>query len=285
MCRGRLQRAFTLIELLVVMAIMGLLGTISVGGYRAMQRGMEQRGVLLNVRQFVRAAQERARIDRVPVNVYFWNETLKEETDTEPPVIVGKAAAVRRTGRVTQALGGYLYDEFGDLRAMMPEADGSGSGTSTTGSKQGLFLYKIGKDRKFERSLIAPDTETNEVFAVYVDARLPNDPDADQFKSAEIRPYGFRVIKDYNGVSWETGDAYGFAFEEIQLPKNYIFGSSYSEKTSSPVTEIDVFNYEFDPLEDAWNETFSDTVDICNLRPAPSGMQAVKIGDSNASVD
>ncbi len=285
MCRGRLQRAFTLIELLVVMAIMGLLGTISVGGYRAMQRGMEQRGVLLNVRQFVRAAQERARIDRVPVNVYFWNETLREETDTEPPVIVGKAAAVRRTGRVTQVDGDYLYDEFGDLRAMADEADASGNVNVSTGSKQGLFLYRIGKSTNFERSLIAPDTEANKDFVVYVDARLPDDSDdADQFKSAKIQPYGFRVV-DANGVSWKTGDAYGFAFEEIQLPKNYIFGSSYSDKTSSPVTEIKVFNYEFDPLEDAWNETFSDTVDIRNLRPAPSGMQAVKIGDSNASVD
>ena len=265
MCRGRLQRAFTLIELLVVMAIMGLLGTISVGGYRAMQRGMEQRGVLLNVRQFVLAAQERARIDRVPVNVYFWNETLREETDTEPPVIVGKAAAVRRTGRITQVGDNHLYDEFGDLRAMADEADASGNVNVSTGSKQGLFLYRIGKSTNFERSLIAPDTKANKDFAVYVDARLPDDPDA------EIQPYGFRVIEK-NGVSWKTGDAYGFAFEEIQLPKNYIFGSSYSEKTSSPVTEIKVFNYEFDPLEDAWDKEFSDDeVDISNL--------------SNASVD
>ena len=284
MCRGRLQRAFTLIELLVVMAIMGLLGTISVGGYRAMQRGMEQRGVLLNVRQFVRAAQERARIDRVPVNVYFWNETLREETDTEPPVIVGKAAAVRRTGRVTQVDGDYLYDEFGDLRAMADEADASGNVNVSTGSKQGLFLYRIGKSTNFERSLIAPDTEANKDFAVYVDARLPDDPDANQFKRAEIQPYGFRVIEK-NDVSWKTGDAYGFAFEEIQLPKNYIFGSSYSEKPSSPVT---VFNYEFDPLEDAWDKEFSDDkdkVDISNLRPTPKGMEPKVIGDSNASVD
>ena len=277
MCRGRLQRAFTLIELLVVMAIMGLLGTISVGGYRAMQRGMEQRGVLLNVRQFVLAAQERARIDRVPVNVYFWNETLREETDTEPPVIVGKAAAVRRTGRVTQVGDNHLYDEFGDLRAMADEADASGNVNVSTGSKQGLFLYRIGKSTNFERSLIAPDTEANKDFAVYVDARLPDDPD----DGTEIRPYAFRVV-DANGVSWKTGDAYGFAFEEIQLPKNYIFG----EKTSS----IKVFNYEFDPLEDAYNKTFPDTVQISNLRPTPkgmepNGMEPVSIGDSNASVD
>ena len=32
------KRAFTLLELLVVIALMGFLGTVAVGGYRAMRR-------------------------------------------------------------------------------------------------------------------------------------------------------------------------------------------------------------------------------------------------------
>jgi prepilin-type N-terminal cleavage/methylation domain-containing protein len=43
------RKAFTLIELLMVVLIMGILGSITVGGYRAMQRGMEERGVMENV--------------------------------------------------------------------------------------------------------------------------------------------------------------------------------------------------------------------------------------------
>ncbi len=280
----RKNRAFTLIELLVVMAIMGLLGTISVGGYRAMQRGMEQRGVLMNVRQFVLAAQERARIDRVPVKVYFWNETLKEESDTEPPIIVGKAAAVRRTGRITQVKGRYLYDEFGDLRAMLPETDSDGDVNTSDDQKQGLYLYKMDTKTSFNRTLIASDTATNDTFKVEVYVQdLINLENAD-FKQAEIMPYGFRVI-DNGGVSWETGDAYGFAFSEIELPNNYIFFSFYSDSASSPVVEADVFNYSFDPLVDRYDKTFSDSIQISNLRPSAGGMKAVSIGNSNADVE
>ena len=53
---------------------MGLLGTVSVGGYRAMQRGMEERGVMENVNAVIKTAYERAQIDRRPTVMYFWNE-------------------------------------------------------------------------------------------------------------------------------------------------------------------------------------------------------------------
>ena len=117
------RKAFTLLELLVVMGIMGMMAVMSVGGYRAMQRGMEERGVMENANHFIRAAYRRAQIDRQPVAVYFWNETLREETDTEPMIVVGKAVAVRRAGRVSRYIDPYLYDEFGDrlLIGIMPK--------------------------------------------------------------------------------------------------------------------------------------------------------------------
>ena len=124
-------------ELLVVIAIMGILGTVSVGGYRAMQRGMEDRGVMQNVNQFIRSAYQRAQIDRLPVNVYFWNETLREESDVETAIVVGKAIAVRRSGRFTKVQGSYLYDEFGDLnynRLVLDEDDEDGMDASASGS-------------------------------------------------------------------------------------------------------------------------------------------------------
>ena len=64
-----MKKAFTLVELLVVVGIMGLLGTVSVGGYRAMQRGMADKGVMENVNSFVRAAYQRAQIDRQPTAI------------------------------------------------------------------------------------------------------------------------------------------------------------------------------------------------------------------------
>ena len=144
-----MRTGFTLIELLVVMAIMGLLGTISVGGYRAMQRGMEDRGAMQNVNQFIRSAYRRAQIDRQPVVIYFWNELLREETENAPRVVVGRAVAVRRSGRISEADGQYLCDEFGDLRFMRltkDEGDELEDDVAASGSTQkgnGMYLYRM----------------------------------------------------------------------------------------------------------------------------------------------
>ena len=110
-----MNRAFTLIELMVVMAIMGLLGTVSVGGYRAMQRGMEERGVMQSVNSFIRTAYQRAQIDRQPVVVFFWNETERLASEEHTEVVVGRAVAVRRYGRISAVSDGLLIDEFADL--------------------------------------------------------------------------------------------------------------------------------------------------------------------------
>ena len=106
-----MKRAFSLIELLVVISIMAVMGTVAVGGYRAMQRGMDERGTMENVNAFVRLAYQRAQIDRQPTVVYFWNETLQRESDSNNTLrVVGKAVAVRRGGRLTDVKGKYLID-------------------------------------------------------------------------------------------------------------------------------------------------------------------------------
>ena len=167
------NKAFTLIELLVVVAIMALLGTMSVGGYRAMQRGMEERGVVQNVNQFMKVAWQRAQIDRVPVAVYFWNETLRAETDNEPTLVVGKAGAVRRAGRSTGVTGRYLRDEFGDLRySRLTLDEDDEEDREANASDTGVYLYQVngssdGADRR--RSVVAQNTKlrpTNQELAL-----------------------------------------------------------------------------------------------------------------------
>ena len=139
-----MKRAFTLLELLVVITIMAIMGSLAVSGYRQMRRGMEERSVVQNVNQFMRSAYQRAQIDRQAVGIYFWNETLQEASANKSLVVVGKAIAVRRSGRITNVQGGYLYDEFGDLnfnrKVVSEDEDDYPSSSSST---PGIFSPKI----------------------------------------------------------------------------------------------------------------------------------------------
>ena len=138
------RRAFTLLELLVVMAIMGMMAVMSVGGYRAMRRGMQERAVGENVDKFLRAAHQRAQIDRQPVAVYLWNETLQVARDNADGVaiVVGKAVAVRYAGRLTRVVGNNLYDEFGDFRFQNEEDDDDEDSSDGRGGALAMIMTK-----------------------------------------------------------------------------------------------------------------------------------------------
>ena len=66
-------RGFTLVELIVVIGLMGLLATISIGGYFAAARGMAARGVVQDTASLVRQAMQTCLIDQVPTAVLFLN--------------------------------------------------------------------------------------------------------------------------------------------------------------------------------------------------------------------
>ena len=230
------MRAFTLVELLVVIGIMGLLGTVSVGGYNAMQRGMEERGVMGNVNTFIRTAYERAQIDRQPTAIYFWNETIRSSTLDENEIVVGKAVAVRRSGRISMVYGDLLVDEFADLeRAFLsPTEDEDAADADTPDGENTMFLYNLdnqGSTVRLQRSVVYSEVEKRSVQEIYLQGKP-----SDNVGSGEMDLWGFR-IKDKNGVQWKNGAAYGFEFAEITLPHNYIFGSTYSKTAEDPVRE------------------------------------------------
>ena len=279
-----MRKAFTLVELLVVVGIMGLLGTVSVGGYRAMQRGMADRGVMENVNSFVRAAYQRAQIDRQPTVIYFWNETIRESTDTDNEIVVGKAVAVRRYGRISQVQGQYLYDEFADLQLTYQTDDEENSSSD----ENTMYLYPVDNLSDLEsssalrRSVVSGKVFKKEMTPLYLSTE--NGVMEGNSGDGRIETYAFQ-LENAGGVTWEPGMAYGFEFARIELPHNYIFGSAYSTTSKDPVREAGtlVFDVGYNSDSGAQGGTGSRTsVSVSNLRPGQSGsLSAFTVGQSD----
>ena len=280
-----MRKAFTLVELLVVVGIMGLLGTLSVGGYRAMQRGMAERGVMQNVNYFVKAAYQRAQIDRQPTVIYFWNETLREATDYESEIVVGKAVAVRRNGRITKIDGQFLYDEFADLNMTYQTSEEENSSSDKANS---MFLYPVDRlsslaDGSVRRSVVDGKVHEKELTPLYL-SQGQNLSITDESESGRIKTFAFKIF-DQGGVTWQAGMAYGFEFARIELPHNFIFGSSYSKSKDNPVEEVGslVFDVGYNAGDGVSGGTMgSYSIQLSSLRPNSSGLlSAESIGQSD----
>lgn len=275
-----MKRGFTLMELLIVIAIMALMGSLTVAGYKQMKRGMQERSVMDNVNQFVRAAYQRAQIDRQNVVVYFWNETIRNETADSFAVVVGKAIAVRQHGRVTFTESDFICDEFGDLEfknvafASPTESEEQSSSTSSSAGKKkgGLRLYKVGgsDENRPDWSIVAEETQLRDGEGVNEDMLLSG-------TQKLIRLYGFREVDDTQSSGWKVGDAYGFECGAITLPEGYTFGKNYSTSTSEPIDSQSYQVMLFKPGTPGSNSgSGKDTIEIFNLRPGKGGQLTAK---------
>ena len=281
-----MKRGFTLIELLVVMSIMGLLGAMSIGGYVAMQRGMEERGVMQSVNSFVRSAYQRAQIDRQPVLVFLWNETIRERSDEQNEVVVGRAVAVRRYGRLSDVREGgeLLVDEFADLSVSYDtmESESSGVGSSSLGT---MYLYPIENVSSFRRSTVSltvKDTTQDENFLFRNDDEKeqdvpmqPSSGDGESKDGQDAIPSHAFVVTDKGGVNWRPGMAYGMEFIALRLPRNYLFGSQYSTSMSQPVAGEKFLRFGFHGTSGA------KTVEVFSLRPNGADLRAEKVASSD----
>lgn len=230
-----MRKGFTLIELLTVIALMGLLGTAAVGGYRAMQRGMEQKGVMQNANSAIRAVFQRAQIDRQPTLIYFWNETLSSETADENAIVVGRAVAIRRHGRISAVRDNLLVDEFGDLdRAYPVSTDGESDSSESGNANDTMYLYpmdNLNAMSSMRRSRVKSRVVDGGESPLFLTGRKT-------IGDNEISAYAFEVV-DKNGVDWRAGTAYGLEFLSIQLPHGYIFGTQFSSSTEDPIRYVD----------------------------------------------
>lgn len=267
-----MRRAFTLIELLVVIGIMGLMGTITLGGYRAMTRGIEERGVTENVNHFIRSAYQRAQIDRQPVALYFWNQTRRAESETESSIVSGHAAAVLRSGRVSRcrAKGNYtlLFDEFSDIdkERLVVDSEDWETGDVDTGLSESdqsgalVPLYKMnGRGGAGSGRSLVSQTTMRGALADVQDRLLSNG------QLREIPSWAYVVVDKGSVSSWNIGDAYGIEFAEIDLPNGYIFRNKYE---ASPDTQLTAGDYEVLWFEPGGS---GESIEIYSLRPDRSG--------------
>ena len=281
-----MKKAFTLLELLVVMGIVGLLGTVSVGGYHAMQRGMEERGVMQNVNAFVRAAYHRAQIDRQPTAVYFWNETVRSRTMDEHEIVVGKAVAVRRFGRFSRVSGSVLIDEFADLD-LTYETDRESTGGQSKQSNV-IYLYPMEKlsdiasGTQLRRSMVSARVSDESDTVVFADG---NPPTAEGNDSENTVPaWGFE-IRDEGGVQWKAGMAYGLEFMQIELPRNYVFGSDYSNSADNPVRTAGTLVFDVGRNDGSGTASGAiegrNSVTVYSLRADGANLKAEKVASSD----
>lgn len=265
-----MKRAFTLLELLVVVAIMGLLGTISVGGYRQMQRGMEERSALETASRFIRMAYQRAQIDRKPTAVYFWNETMREADSEgyENEIVVGKAVAVRQHGRISGLNGGDgLVDEFADLNYTYST---NAIGTAGSGAGNTFRLYNFDNPQELKYSVVSAVVESDYLSETFATHHPQNDTmNGKEGNWGRIRQWMFKKLSG-GDATWRTGSAYGFEFGTITLPKGFLFGSAYSKQASSPVKEAG--SMVFSPAAPGGSgEGGGETIAIYALRPGDGG--------------
>lgn len=251
------RSAFTLLELLVTMGIMSMLGIAATGGYHALVRGMTERGVTAAGSAVLRAARERAAIDRSNVAVFCYNRLLRAPNvqADEPGVAVGVITAVRRVGRLSGVSGNFLYDEFADLEQTYETEDSA----ADLGKRKGMRLYKFtnAEMSRMEYSIVADATYLDENSNVYL-------PSEDKSTNSWMGAFYNLKQSDYEPSQWKAGDAYGMAFLEVQLPEGYIFGQSIP----SEVGRIEIYDKPiiFNPRVESVK-----TADIWLSKPDASG--------------
>ena len=211
-------------ELMVVVGIMAFLGLAATNGYNALQRGIAERGAVDAASALLRAAKERACVDRVPTAVFFYNRMIRgaqgangEEVNA---IVVGEAVAVRRAGRITYAESGYLADEFGDFG----NYDVVDSGALQ--SRRSMRLWRIND--------VGEDLDYAYVSDAVCRLDLPNAysfmPWADGAVGQSNYVIQAEAFLKKSGIDFKVGDGYGFEFQTLRLPDGFIFEKTMPSK-------------------------------------------------------
>ena len=248
---AKARRAFTLMELMVVVGIMAFLGLAATNGYNALQRGIAERGAVDAASALLKAAKERALVDRIPTAVFCYNRMLREASDDENGVVVGEAVAIRRAGRITKVDGQFLYDEFGDLERSYDSTDRRGD----LANRKGMRLWRFDDQRmnRMQYSVVADGVYYNDdiggawSFMPWGD-RLNSSSGSGGATNLAVTACAFYDLGTSSRPpqSWKVGNGYGFEFQRLRLPDGFVFGSSVPSQVGD-ITETGAFF--FDPAQ------------------------------------
>ena len=269
-------------ELMVVVGIMAFLGLAATNGYNALQRGVAERSAVDAASALLKAAKERAMVDRVPTAVFCFNRMIRQPSSDENAVIVGEAVAIRRAGRITRVQGNYLYDEFGDLDRSYDRT----TQASDLGERKGFRLWRFDdqKMNQMQYSVVADGVFYDENVPGVSFMKWGNQLDEDSGNTVlngqnseinseissetwKIRSCAFYDLgtSGHNPPSWQVGNGYGFEFQTLRLPDGFVFGSSVPSTVGS-VVEVGAFT--FDPANFSANEQ----IDVYACRTDASGV-------------
>ena len=270
-----MRKGFTLLELLVVVGIMGMLGVAAASGYSALVRGMSERGAVAAASSLLRAAKERAQVDRSPTVVYCYNRLVKAPTGVDDNgVVVGVMTAVRRAGRISFTTGSdILYDEFADLDRNYEYEESSGDAKKGGGFR--LFKFS-GRVTKMEFSVVSDRVlrdEQAQMVTMFSGGGIGGSGQTNLLMSAFVKV----GVPSANEATWKVGDGYGMEFAEVQLPDGFIFEKTVPSQAGKISSAKVVY---FDPDQDS-----SETIDVWSTKPNSSGMPQAFKKAGTASAD
>lgn len=221
-----MRRAFTLLELMVVVAIMAALAAISVSGYRALTKGMQDRSALVAVQTLVDAARQRAEIDRQPMVIYFYDQLLQTHDESAGTDMTGHgiAVAVRPIGRISAIDGNYLCDEFGDLDQVYASENQQSSDASANDSNEtAIRFYRMADGNYVD---VSPTVAKRPISAVFIMTGETSGDNSSEDDSGEKQILCHAFKKLSGTATFKVGDVYGGEFASVTLPDGYFFGSS-----------------------------------------------------------
>ena len=308
------RAAFTLVELLVVIGLMAMLGTISVSGYFAAQRGMTDRGAKQDAMSIIRLAMQTCLIDQTPTAVLFYNRRTEGTSGTsssgemiatgdEKGAVAGVAIAIKMAGRISYIDRGknLLVDEFADWNQSYPPKSGSGGSSGSSGNSGGIRFYRMADIDKVEQGIdrcsstmnsYVESVELEDEFMISAGRKVSTWRNEYKKTASDNREFSGVSYDNANSVrwglgfnsrnsgvtasEWRIGDAYGVEISSLQLPKGYIFGSS--EPNSMKIKALPSLAFKPDTLSGSdYTFNLNQTPTISAFRPEGKFVQVAKI--------